>query len=171
MKISMSEYEYRQVSNFIDEVYFIWGRRLNKTECRGECWIVYFEGKRQYQYNITSEEYWDYILLKIKERLKEMKRIKNERIRLESRMSLNCKYGECKEEIMTIIPNRSGDFVNGIALWDYSKSLGKIKYAILRLMNAGEGDLEIINILGVPECEYYGYKAELRSDFERYLNI
>ena len=51
------------------------------------------------------------------------------------------------------------------------KNLGEIKYAILKLMYAGEEDTDIINILRLSEHEYYLYKTELRRDFQKYINL
>ncbi len=171
MRKSISEYEYRQAQNYIYDAYSMWGENLNKEECIASCWIAYLEGKKVYQYIIGSEEYWEGISLRLKECLVKIRHTRNERIKLESNMSLNHRYEDGKEEIITMLPGKFGDFVNGIALWDYSKNLGEIKYAILKLMYAGEEDTDIINILRLSEHEYYLYKTELRRDFQKYINL
>lgn len=97
------------------------------------------------------------------------KKIRNNRIRIESRLSLNQRFGEEKEEIGAIFPGKTGDFANYVALWDYAERLGSIKYEILNLMNAREEDYDIMRILHLDKEDYYGLKKELREDFLYYL--
>lgn len=167
----ISDYERRQVDKFLYELYSIWGQNLDREECRNEGWMIYLDGRKKYKYDIGDAEYWDYVGKNVRKRLEQIRQNRNEKYRLESRMSLNCKYGEEKEEIGTIIPDKSGDFVNGIALWDYLKNLGEQKYRILRLMNAKEDDIDIMKRLYLTEEEYFSIKLELREDFQLYLDI
>lgn len=83
-------------------------------------------------------------------------------------MSLNCKYGEEKEEIGTIIPFKNGYFENRVILWDYIQNLGRKKYQIIKLMYEGEDDYDIMMQLHLSEEEYFEIKMEIRNDFQFY---
>ena len=49
MKNNLSVYEEKQVSRFLYELYLQWGGALEESECIGEGWIVYLDGKEKYQ--------------------------------------------------------------------------------------------------------------------------
>lgn len=165
MNTKMSDYEYEQASQFINDVCLTWQPRLNGEDAMEECWIAYLEGKRKYRCFRGTTIYWDAILELMTERLNRIRHIKNERIGIESRLSLNSKAKDCKEEIGSIIRGKTGDFVNGIALRDFSKQLGGQKYKIIRLLSAGEEKADIMKILGLSEYEYCRYILELQKDF------
>ena len=158
MKKKISVYEYNQINNFIEYIYLINGTGLDEEECREECWIAYLEGKELYPFHIYDESYWNYIEKKLVERINKIKKIRSEKYGLESKLSLNKRYGEYREEIGTMIPGRTGDFVNGIALWDYSKRLGKLKYSIIKLLYEREEEKDIMNVLKLSEVEFYVQK-------------
>lgn len=166
----ISMYEENQVERFLYELYLLWGGSLEEATCIGEGWIVYLEGRERYQYDIDDVKYWEYVQENVKKRFCELRAIRNERIRLESRLSLNQKFGETREEIGTLIPGKQGDFVKYIALWDYAERLNGREYEILRLMNAREDDYDIMRILHLDKEYYYEIKRELRKDFKRYLD-
>lgn len=170
MKNNLSVYEEKQVSRFLYELYLLWSETLEESECIGEGWIVYLDGKEKYQYDIGDVDYWDYVQTNVKEKFADLKRIRNEKISLESRMSLNQRIPGTEEEIGIFFPGKTGNFENSIVLWDYAKRLGSLKYAILRLMCAREEDYDIQHILHLSEEEYYRLKRELRNDFLNYVN-
>lgn len=165
----ISTYEENQVDRFLYELYLLWGKNLEEEMCISEGWIIYLEGKEKYQYDIGDAEYWEYVQKNVRRRFAELRTMRNERIRLESLMSLNQTYGEIREEIGTLIPSKTGDFVNSIALWDYAQRLGGIKYEVLNLMYAREDDYDIIKTLRLDKEEYYEIKRTLRKDFQHYL--
>lgn len=169
MENRISRYEENQVDQFLHEVYLIWGNNLEESSCMEEGWITYLESRENYKRNINDVEFWEYIQENVIKRFGELRTIRNERIRLESRLSLNQKFGEAREEIGTLIPGKRGDFVKYIALWDYAQRLGGIKYEVLKLMYAKEEDYDIMRILHLDKESYYEIKRELREDFERYL--
>ena len=161
----LSFYEQNQVEHFLYELYCLLGGSLDEDMCISEGWIVYLEGREKYQYDIGDAAYWEYVQRNVKERLSELKQIRSRRIRLESRLSLNQTFGETKEELGCWLAGKSGDFVNGIALWDYAKRLGSLKYEVLRLMYGREDDYNIMRILELDKENYYEIKKELRKDF------
>lgn len=170
MSNKISRYEENQVDQFLYEVYLIWGSNLEESACMGEGWITYLESKENYKNNINDVEFWEYIQENVIKRFAELRTIRNEKIRLESRLSLNQKFGEAREKIGTLIPGKQGDFVKYIALWDYAERLNGREYEILRLMNAREDDYDIMRILHLDKGYYYEIKSELRKDFKRYLD-
>lgn len=169
MRNKISRYEENQVDRFLYDLYLLWGGNLDEDMCIGEGWIVYLEGREKYQYDIGDAEYWEYVRTNVKKLFLDLRKIRNNRIRIESRLSLNQRFGEEKEEIGAIFPGKTGDFANYVALWDYAERLGSIKYEILNLMNAREEDYDIMRILHLDKEDYYGLKKELREDFLYYL--
>lgn len=164
----LSIYECRQVDKFLYKLHSIWGQNLDAEECRNEGWIVYLIGREKYAYDIGDAKYWEYVEKNVRERLNQLRKNRNEKYRVESKMSLNCKYGEEKEEIGTIIPFKNGYFENGVILWDYIQNLGRKKYQIIKLMYEGEDDYDIMMQLHLSEEEYFEIKMEIRNDFQLY---
>lgn len=158
MRGRLSDYERGQVSCFLYELYLEEGKSLDEETCASEGWIVYLEGRQKYRYDIGDVDYWEYVRINVIKRFKELKNIRNEKIRLESRLSLNRTYGESKEEIGAVLFRKVGDFTNTVALWDYVNRLGELKSNILRLLYRGEEDYNIIKILKLPEEDYYELK-------------
>ena len=169
MRNKISRYEENQVDRFLYDLYLLWGGNLDEDMCIGEGWIVYLKGREKYQYDIGDAEYWEYVRTNVKKLFLDLRKIRNNRIRIESRLSLNQRFGKEKEEIGAIFPGKTGDFANYVALWDYAERLGSIKYEILNLMNAREEDYDIMRILHLDKEDYYGLKKELREDFLYYL--
>lgn len=99
-------------------------------------------------------------------RFKELSRIRNERISLESNLSLNKVYGESREEIGAVLFRAAGDFTNAVAMWDFVERLGKVKEEVLRLLYQGEDDYDIMKRMHLAEEEYYELKSAIRKDFE-----
>lgn len=167
----MSEYEMIQVDKFIADLYGIWGRNLDQEEVRSEAWITYMEIWKACNGEIYRYYDWGDIYVKLKETIDRLRRIQNEKIQLESRLSLNMTFGEDGPTVESWFPRRSGDFVNQIALWDYIRRLGELKTRILRLMYQKEEDYEIMCRVHLTLQEYYLIKMELRQDFKVYLEI
>lgn len=171
MKSRVSDYEEKQVNRFLDDLYLLEGRHLKKEECIVEGWIVYLDGRKRYRYSIADSGYWTYVQKNVLKRFKEMRKARNEKIRLESRLSLNQKVGDSREEIGTLIVGKCGDFANNIVLWDYVSHLGKVKYDIVRLMYNREEDRDIMTILKLEKPAYLELKRQLEHDFRIYLGI
>lgn len=154
----LSRYEENQVNCFLYNLYDLWGGSLDEDTCISEGWITYLEGRDKYQYDIGDAEYWEYVQENVRKKIAELKKIRSERIRLESNLSLNQFCGEMREEIGGIFKGKTGDFVNGIAFWDYAKGLGATKFEVLKLMYAREEDYDIMQILNLDKEKYYTIK-------------
>ena len=110
MRNKISRYEENQVDRFLYDLYLLWGGNLDEDMCIGEGWIVYLEGREKYQYDIGDAEYWEYVRTNVKKLFLDLRKIRNNRIRIESRLSLNQRFGEEKEEIGAIFPGKTGDY-------------------------------------------------------------
>lgn len=165
----MSSYEYQQVEQFIQDFYALYGHGLNENECHDELWISYLTEKKKYDLNLCGEELWQYIAKKFHIQYEIIRKRRNEKISIESKRSLNSKVGECKEEIVTCLPIRSGNFENSVILWEYAKFLGNEKYWVLRMMNEEAEEEEILEQLNLTPKRYGLIKQELQEDFRKYL--
>ena len=87
---------------------------------------------------MSDESNHSIIRLILEEHFDEIRKERNHKMTVESRLSLNQKCGESKEEIGCLFASKSGDFVKRIALWDFMKHLDKRKYKIVRLLYARE---------------------------------
>lgn len=96
MRNKISRYEENQVDRFLYDLYLLWGGNLDEDMCIGEGWIVYLEGREKYQYDIGDAEYWEYVRTNVKKLFLDLRKIRNNRIRIESRLSLNQRFGEEK---------------------------------------------------------------------------
>ena len=171
MKRKLSAYEIQQVEEFILELHKEYALKLPLTDYIGESWIAYLEMRKEYKYAITGYWYWENVEKSILEHIDKLKKKRNMQLKIYSRLSLNKTYGTYKEEIGSLFCKNRGDFVNTIALWDYAKRLGPLKYAIIRMMSGGEDDSFIMRTMHLETGRYLEIKKELRDDFIKYKNM
>lgn len=171
MKNNICLYEYHQVCQFLSDIYSNLYINLDENLCFSEGWIEYLKARSNYPGSISDPDYWQFIYVKIEKRYSELRHERNKQYSLESRLSLNSTPNDYKEEIINFYRNKSGDFTNGVTLWDYARRLGPTKYRILKLMYWYEEDSDIIKILHISENEYIQLKKELQIDFIQYINI
>lgn len=165
----MSDYEIKEATRFMSDVYNMCVKNLDRDEWFGEAWITYLEIRKECGGKIYLFYDWGEFYNRLKRVTIKIKRERNARISLESELSLNASYGENGPMVETWFPRTSGDFVNQIALWDYIVRLGNDKYKILKLMSQREDDFEIMKKLRLSVQEYSLFKLELRFDFQKYL--
>ena len=165
----MSEYERNEVMALLDEVYAQCGSGLNYEECLAEGWLAYVEAKQKL--SVFSEQFWQNILIEIVERLAEIRKDRNRKMALESKLSLDQTIGDSREDIRSILFPVQGDFTNGVILWQYAKSLGKTKYKMMQCMAQEMEDADIIEKLHMTSELYYKLKEELKNDMKIYKDI
>lgn len=165
----MSEYERKEVMILIDEIYAQCGRGLSYEECLAEGWLAYAEARQGL--SVFSKQFWLDVSGAIIERLAEMRKNRNRKISLESKLSLDQKVGDSKEDLRSILFPVQGDFTNGVILWQYAKSLGKIKYKMMQYMAQGIEDAYIIDRLHMTNELYYELKEELKTDMKMYMDV
>lgn len=164
----MSEYESKEVLLLIDEIYIQCGGGLEYEECLAEGWVTYIEARQII--SVSCKHFWQLIANEIIERFAEMRRTRNRKISVESRLSLDQNIGDSKEDIRSILFPVQGDFTNGVILWQYAKSLGEKKYQMMQYMSQGEEDEYIMDKLRMTSDFYYELKEELKTDMLVYID-
>lgn len=167
----MSQYETEQLLKFIDAMFPDWKCIMDRGTCRSEGFIAYLRKMGKYRCILDKPQYWDYVQRILEEHFDEMRKERNDRMKVESRLSLNRKYGESKEKIGCLFASKNGDFVKRIALWDFMDHLGDRKYKVARLLYSREEKKEIIKILELSEHDYDAIIQELRLDFQEYIHV
>lgn len=167
-KKSYSSYEITQVNKLIHEMYELYGRGLDFDECWSESWVAYAETRHELVDICNNGMLWVLARRKIKEALEQKRKIRNEKIHLESRLSLNMIPKDSDEPVYSFLPTAHGDFVNGLCLWMYGEDLGLQKSSILRYLYHGEDDLDIIKKLRLENEDYFELKRQLREDMRFY---
>ena len=169
VKKGISDYERKKVESFLCEVYLTKWDTLDKNVCISEGWIVYLEIREKYNYCRTETEYWNHIQFHVEKSFNELRRNRNNIIRLESNLSLNHSYGECREEIGTIFPQKDENFINKIIVKDYMNRLDSVKAQIVCFLYCGETDYEIIKRMNLSKDEYHKLKKEIQKEFKNYI--
>lgn len=164
----MSDYEYRQARKIIYTYYEKYGRGLEYEECMDVSWLAYVEVRQQLANIYNTEILWEMARNRIRDELSKLRKIRNEKIRVCSNLSLNQTVGDSKEPVYTYYFPVHGDFVNGLCLWDYIKHLGGPKEKIINMLYRGDDSLDIMDDLKMEELVYYKYIEEIRKDFIKY---
>ena len=123
----------------IQQIYIVYGRGLPREDTISECWVSYLEHKDLY-YGLPGLTFWTRVAEHMIGCVKKIHRDKIRRYHGESKVSLNQRYMNSKEEIGNYTFPRQGDFTKKIDLWDYAMRLGKEKYRIIRGLINGEED-------------------------------
>ena len=165
----MSAYEYAQVNNFIYRLYKKYGKGLEYEECRSIGFLEYVEVRRQYGDEYNSEYLWFYAAKRIINAFGEARRVRNERIHLEARLSLNQCIGESKEPVYTFLPTKRNNFDRSVCLWCDLKKFEKMDYQLLRGLYWGADDWELIDWLRISTNEYFEGKCILKENLQEYL--
>lgn len=164
----MSKYEENQVNRLIEGVYLFHGQGLSKEDCVSGCWIVYLEYKKKH--GIDSALYWEEAAKCMTEEVRRIRMLRNNRYRVQARISMDQRFGDSKEEIRSILFPAKGDFTNSVVLWDFAGRLGVEKHRIMSYMANGEDDSYIMERMGISVRRYQQIKTELREDMNRYIN-
>lgn len=170
--IKWSDYEEKQARKFIGDRIDLYRKNLNPDECEEIAWEVYFEVREKYIDDLANTDFWICVDRGIKSALEKFYKIRNERIRIYSPLSLNSQVGENSEELITIISGKHSDFSDSAVFWMFVKNLGELKYKIIRMLVWQEEDYDIIKNLRISYEEYYREKLEIKNIFENeYLKM
>lgn len=167
----MSEFEIREVQNFILQVYRLHGKGLEKEEWESAAWIKYLELRKMCGGKIYLYYDWKQIYDVLRALVQELKRHRNEQFHFESKLSLNASYSKNGAAVESWLRIKSSDFVNQLALWDYVRRLGTMKYNVIKRMYDRETDEDIAKELDLPTDTYNLIKRDLRVDFMEYLEM
>lgn len=167
----MSDLEFRIMERFVNEGVNKYGQGMDEEECHAEGWRAVLEARESYRRVAGCCDFASFAEHCLEMRLGEMRQARNKWIALHSPCSLDAPYYNSDETIGAHLPNKIGDCSNAVALWDYVTRLGEKKYRVLRLMNWGMSDREIITECQMLPQEYFGILEELQGDFTEWLNI
>lgn len=167
-KGEMSSYEYAQANQFIYNMYMKYGRGMDFEECRAIAFLEYAEVRYELGDIYNREIMWEYARERIESAFEQARKIRNKKIELEGKISLNQTYGDSDEPVYTYLFPVHGDFVKSLCMWNNIKEWGGLKYNILLRLYRGEEDAEIMNGLKLSGLEYYEIKRELRERLALY---
>ena len=163
----MSDYEYKSMTDLIALIRKEFGESIDREDCEGECVEAYCEIR-----NIISknrDDFWNIVAEHMCNRLIEYRHKRNQKISLESKLSLNLRCGHSDEEIGSIMFPSNDDFVGHIMFWNDCLHMGDKKYSIMKLLSYGEDKNYIIEQLSIDEEEYDRSINEIREELKKYL--
>ena len=166
----ISKYEIDQIEAFAVDIKRKYRIKFRLEEYLNEVWVAYLEMRRKYKYSISNSFYWKNVENCIVHHFETLKKKRNAQFNPYNTKSLNKIYEGFREELVAYCPARKSNFINTIALWDYAKGLGPLKYAIVRLLYCREDDDYIMQRLQLGKIRYFELKKELQNDFILYMN-
>lgn len=110
--VQWSHFEEKQARRFIRNEIDLYGKNMEADECEGAAWQAYFEVREKYIHDLGNADYWICAARKIKCALENLRKIRNEKIKNHSNLSLYATIGENQEELISIIASKHGDFSN-----------------------------------------------------------
>lgn len=170
-KKRFTKYEYQQANKFIQEMYDLYGQGLEMEDSKQTSWMAFWEIRSTMLDVSNTELLWVLAKKRIVIALREMRKVRNNRIKLESNLSLNQTWDDSDEPEYTYFTPVQGDFSNAVCLWSYVQELGKRKEIILKKLYYGEEDSDIMDALQMEPEEYYEIKWQLRNDMLKYFEI
>lgn len=163
----MSDYEYKAMTDLISLIRKEFGEGIDREDCEGECVEAYCEIR-----NIMSknrDDFWNIVAEHMSNRVIEYRHKRNQKITLESKLSLNSCYGDSDEEIGSIMFPSKDDFVGHLMFWNDCLHMGDKKYSIMKLLSCGEDKNYIMEQLGIAEGEYKCLINEIREELKNYF--
>lgn len=167
----ITKYELSQVNKFIYSLYIIYGHGLSWEECLEVSLLEYAEARHDLGYIYNSDTLWEVARRRIVNAIKKVRKLRNDKISLQGKLSLNQTIGESDEPVYNYLFPVQGDFTNAVCMWDFVSRLGKKKQRVARMLYQGEDDLDIIERLHMGRDEYYEIKLQLQNDMKVYMEI
>ncbi len=166
----MSGYEYAQANRFIDRLYRKYRTGLEFEECRSIAFLEYVEARSILDNYYNTEALWMRAAERIISAFRKARKVRNEKISMESRLSLDQCYGESQEPVYTFLYPGISSFEHSACLWLDLKQLEPLDYRILSYLYRGADDWEIINQLNLSTLEYFERKSALREKLQAYFD-
>jgi hypothetical protein len=166
-----SDLAFQAANHFIHRQIRRYPYHMDYEECIQECWRAFLIAKRTYPQVAGCCNFAVYAERCILEALDFLRRRRNQRIALESRLSLDMRYDGYGEAIGERYFRKTGDFTNAVALWDFAQRLGEIKYHILLQLYDRLEDWEIIEENRMLPEHYYALVREMQEDFAEWEKI
>lgn len=85
----MSDYEYTQLDKMVYQLYLVYGKGLEFDECRSIAFLKYVEVRNELDNFYNEDLLWIYSQNRIIDAFKDERRKRNDKIRLEAKLSLN----------------------------------------------------------------------------------
>ena len=167
----MSKHKYQSINSFIHYQVKCYSNQLDENECMQEGWRTYLEAERNYHKVEGCCEFTTYAEHSIYETLNMMRRRRNQRIQLESPLSLDTQCENSNETVGQRFLAKSQDCSNYVALWDFIQRQSKEKRQILWQLYNGMKDKEIIEQNGITPEIYYSLLGEIQEAFLEWLKI
>ena len=171
MRGGWSNREYRACDRFIRREIGMYGYALDKTVCLHEGWRALLEARHSYRKAAGCCSFSAYAAVCIRERMDLMRRSRNRRISLESRLSLDMCFDGSAESVDTRYFLRVGDCSAWIMLKDFIERQEKQSQRILWQMYRGMSDTEIMEENGMSARDYYRALEGLREAFREWQEI
>ena len=165
----MSNYEYEQLKRFVRRLYFLYGKGLDYEEYQGTAFLEYSIVRKEIR-ELWHPELWERAEKQIIKAVREMRRERNSKIHLESKMSMDQTLAESKEPVYAVLFPAKGNFANAVCLWVDMKRLGYWEYKILKSLYYGDEDEKIIKKLGVSPENYFALKSKTCERIRKYMD-
>lgn len=152
--MTMSDNDFRQADDFIMSQINSYGHFMDKNECRQEGWRAFMEAENSYYKVAGCCSFAVYAQYCILDTLDLLRKRRNKRIEIESRLSLDMNFEDCDETVGNRYFCAVNDYLGDVALWDFINRLGKEERQIISLLTQGYGDREIYDELHISRKEY-----------------
>lgn len=170
-KNTWSDAEFQRINGFIHQQVRRYGRSLDKEECFSEAWRAFLEARYTYHLVAGCCSFTVYAERCITESLCRLRRDRNDRMSLESKLSLDMAFMDSDETVGARFFRKVNDCTANVALWDFVERQGEEKHRILRQMNMGMDDGEIMEKNHMDAQTFDRLLAELREAFREWQAI
>lgn len=146
-------------------------RGQSAENCRANLWNAGLEALSSYSRVSGCCDLDSYVEYNMDQCMELLRKERNERLSLESTLSLDAPYLDSRESFVERLRGRVGDCSNFVALWDFAARLGPRKNRVLHQMDHGMEPQEIMDANHMTLEEYQALLTELQSDFLFWLSI
>ena len=153
-------------------------RQIESFGCNSDCddtmqdgWRVYLLAQQDYSRVSGCCDFESYVNYRFEVHMDELRYKRNERLHIESSLSLDQPLTNTNNSIGTTFFRSHGDFTKYVALQDFEERQGPEKSRILRLMRYQYTDKEIMRLYKIAPSRYYQHVGELQAAFREWLNI
>ena len=166
-----SDLEYQACSRFIHQEVRRHRGSMDEEECLSEAWRAFLEARYSYRWVAGCCGFRAYAAVCIQESLDLMRRRRNQRISLESRLSLDMCFEGSAESVGARYFRKVGDFSGWVILKDMIERQEEPKRRVLWQMLQGLSDAEIMEEDRMDAQDYYRVIEELQEVFREWQGI
>ena len=166
-----SELEFQAVNRFIHQQVRQYGHHMDEEECCAEAWRALLEARYSYHLVEGCCDFRAYAEHCVAEGLDLLRRQRDPRFKLESRLSLDMRYDGARESLGERYFRKTSDCSGIVALRDFMERQGKEKCRVLWHLYYQEDDLVIMEEERLTPERYYGMLEELQEAFREWQAI